>query len=393
MEQRTGGRFVIVAQEIFDGSAMRGPGAVLIEGERIVALGALADAQSAGAQILELKAGRVLAPGLIDCQVNGGAGVLLNDEPTMDGVRAIVRAHQSYGTTSLLPTLITDTPAVMALLCDLDPRDIAGAPGFHLEGPFINAERRGVHTTDHVRALAPSDMDQLASIAAHGVCLLTLAPERAPPGAIRALCEAGLIVSLGHSNASADCARAAADEGATGVTHLFNAMSQMSAREPGLVGAAFADERLFAGVIADGVHVAPLNLTLAHRIAGPQRLMLVSDAMPSVGAHAQSFDLMGRRVELRQGRLALADGTLAGAHITLAEAVKRMVRLAGASLESALTMATRTPARFLGLENEIGALRAGAFADLVAMDEAHDVTHVWLRGRALEAHMFQEATP
>ncbi|MBX9758833.1 MAG: amidohydrolase family protein, partial [Beijerinckiaceae bacterium] len=231
----------------------------------------------------------------------------------------------------------------------------------------------------------------LAGFAARGVCLLTLAPERVSPGAIGALCEAGVIVSLGHTNASADCARQAADEGATGVTHLFNAMSQMSAREPGLVGAAFMDDRFFAGLIADGVHVAPMNLRLAHRIIGHDRLMLVSDAMPSVGARAHSFNLMGRRVELRDGRLALPDRTLAGAHLTLAQAVKRMVHIGGASLESALTMATRTPARFLGLEDAIGVLRPGAFADLIALDAANDVARVWLRGHALAPGAFDKA--
>ena len=169
-------------------------------------------------------------------------------------------------------------------------------------------------------------------------------------------------------------------------------MSQITAREPGLVGAAFADERLFAGVIADGLHVAPLNLSLAHRVIGSNRLMLVSDAMPSVGAHSQSFDLMGRRVELHEGRLTLADGTLAGAHLTLAEAVKRMTRLSGAPLESALRMATRTPARFLALDDEIGTLAPGAFADLVAFDANHDVARVWLRGRPIAARRFDEAS-
>lgn len=388
MQHRTGTRIAILAQRIFDGDAIRGPGAVLIEGERIAGLAKPGDIDPQVERI-ELDADLLLAPGLVDCQVNGGAGLLLNDDPSEDAVRKLAAAHQAFGSTTVLPTLITDAPAAMETLARIDPRAIPGVPGFHLEGPFINVEKRGVHSAAHVRELAPADIDLVGAIAQRGVCLLTLAPERAPPGAIRALREAGAIVSLGHSNASAACARDAADEGATGVTHLFNAMSQMSAREPGLVGATFADERLFAGVIADGLHVAPLNLALAHRILGARRLMLVSDAMPSIGALVRSFRLMDRDVSLEDGplgaRLALADGTLAGAHLTMAEAVKRMVSLAGAALSDALRMATGTPARFLGLDAEIGGVKPGAFADLVALDGACDVRRVWLRGRALEA--------
>ena len=390
MHQRSGPRRAILAHQIFDGRAMRGAGAILIEGERIVAVGAHADAVAADIESVALDEDLVLAPGLVDCQVNGGGGVLLNDEPTQTAVARIAAAHQGFGTTSLLPTLITDAPDVMERLCAFDPRAIPGVAGLHLEGPFINVERRGVHAASRVRELCAPDMELLSRLAQMGVCVITLAPERVPPGAIRALCEAGLTVSLGHSDASAQCGRAATDEGARGVTHLFNAMSQISAREPGLVGAAFADDRLYAGIIADGLHVAPLNLSLAHRIMGPQRLMLVSDAMPSVGAQARSFDLMGRRVDLKGGRLSLADGTLAGAHLTLAQAVKRMTRLAGISLESALAMATRTPAKFLELENEIGVLQPGAFADIVAFDARHDVARIWLRGQPLEPQRFDE---
>ena len=392
MEQRTGDRLAIVAHEIFDGRAMRGPGAVLIEGERILGLGGPSDAEVTGVERVELDKGLLLAPGLVDCQVNGAGGLLVNDDPAEAAIRRIAATHQAFGTTSLLPTLITGAREGMERLSEIDPRAIAGVPGFHLEGPFINMDRRGVHSAGFLRELSAADMELLSAFAQKGACMLTLAPERVPPGAVRAICETGVTVSLGHSNATFQCAHAAADEGARGLTHLFNAMSQITAREPGLVGAAFADERLFTGVIADGSHVAPINLALAHRIIGPDRLMLVSDAMPSVGAPSGSFDLMGRRVELHDGQLTLADGTLAGAHLTLAEAVKRMARLSGASVESALRMATRTPARFLGLDDEIGILAPGAFADLVAFDANHDVARIWLRGRPTASRRFDEAS-
>lgn len=382
MKHRKGPRFAILAHEIFDGWAMRGPGSVIIEDDRILGFGA-PDDLAQDMEWFELAPDRLLAPGFIDCQVNGGASALVNDDPSESVVRAIVRTHQAFGTTTLLPTLITDAPAKMESLCGVDPRTIAGVAGFHLEGPFINAEKCGAHPVGHVRALSPPDLELLSAFAERGACVVTLAPERAPPGAIRAIVETNVIVSLGHSNASAPCVRAAADEGATGVTHLFNAMSQINAREPGLVGAAFSDTRLFAGLIADGEHVAPLNLALAHKLVGADRLMLVSDAMPSVGSETTTFRLLGRKALLENGKLRLEDGTLAGAHLTMAEAVKRFVRLAHAPLPDALRMATRTPARFLGLENEIGILRPGAFADLVVLDAALNVTDVWLRGETL----------
>lgn len=389
MEHRKGRRFAILAQQIFDGWAMRGAGSLVIEDERILGFGAPADLAREMERV-ELAPDRLLAPGFVDCQVNGGAGALVNDDPSESAIAAIAKAHHTFGSTTILPTLITDARAKMERLCGLDPRTIPGVAGFHLEGPFINVEKCGAHPAAHVRALAPSDLELLATVAERGPCVLTLAPERVPPGAIRAVVETNVIVSLGHSNASAPCVRAAADEGATGVTHLFNAMSQISAREPGLVGAAFADTRLFAGVIADGEHVAPLNLALAHKFIGADRMMLVSDAMPSVGADSTMFELLGRKALLENGRLVLEDGTLAGAHLTMAEAVKRLVRLAHSPLPDALRMATRTPARFLGLENEIGALRPGALADLIALDAALNVTNVWLRGEALAPRQLDE---
>jgi N-acetylglucosamine-6-phosphate deacetylase len=390
MEHQSGRRFAIIAHAIFDGVGMRGAGAVVIENGRILGLGAASDVTQ-NMERVELDSDLLLAPGFVDCQVNGGAGALINDDPSASTVRAVAEAHQAFGTTSLLPTLITDAREKLERLCELDARTIPGVAGFHIEGPFINVDRRGAHPANHVRDLTPPDLQHLARLAECGACVLTLAPERAPPGAIRSIVENDVIVSLGHSNATAQCVRAAADEGATGVTHLFNAMSQMSAREPGLVGAAFTDSRLFAGVIADGEHVAATNLAIAHEIIGSDRLMLVSDAMPSVGNNTSSFQLLGRRASLAHGKLTLDDGTLAGAHLTMAEAVKRIVRLAHVPLQDALRMATRTPARFLRQESEIGVLAPGAHADLVTLDATLNVSNVWLRGAAVKARRLNEA--
>ena len=384
METAQARRFAILSPEVFDGFAMRGPGALLVEDGRVLGLGQPADLPQ-DCERVELAEGSVLAPGFVDWQVNGGGGALLNDNACADAVRIIAQAHASLGTTSIAPTLITDSADRLERLCDLDACAIPGVVGLHLEGPFINAEKKGAHPREHVRELAPDDLERLALLVQKGPCVVSLAPERVPPGAVRALVESGVIVSLGHSNATSACATAAADEGATGVTHLFNAMSQMTAREPGLVGTALTDTRLMAGVIADGEHVAPLNLSLALRMMGPDRLMLVSDAMPSVGAALTTFTLMQREVTLKDGRLTLSDGALAGAHLSMGEAVARMVRLAGAPLADALRMATRTPARFLGLEADIGLLRPGVWASAVALDSSLNIANVWLRGQPVTA--------
>jgi N-acetylglucosamine-6-phosphate deacetylase len=209
---------------------------------------------------------------------------------------------------------------------------------------------------------------------------VTLAPEMVPEGAIKALAESGLRVSAGHSDASAAQVLAAVDQGLTGITHLFNAMSQLTARASGLVGAALSDKRLMAGIICDGIHVDPIAMQVAHAAMGVDRLMLVTDAMALVGTSRHTFKLHGHTITLQDGRLTDASGTLAGAHLTMIDAVRNAVTLAHVPLVDALIMASGTPARFLGLENQIGRIAAGYRADMVAFDAGYHVLRTWLGG-------------
>lgn len=380
---------VLTAGRILVDGRLQAGRAVVIADDRIRAVPTLA-AVPGDLPLTDLGADVVLAPGFIDWQVNGGGGVMLNDAPTPAGMATIVAAHRTFGTTRLLPTLITDTPDVMARLADAAATPVPGVLGWHLEGPFLNAERKGIHRADFIRPLSARDVDILTAFAT-ARSVVTLAPERAAPGAIAKLVAAGLIVSLGHSATGAADAIRAVDEGATGVTHLFNAMSQLTGREPGLVGTAYADERLFVGMIPDGIHSAPANMRTSYKVIGRDRLTLVTDAMSSIGLPDDAdatFELMGRTIRLTRDavngdRLTGADGTLAGAHLTMMQAVERAVRLMGASLADALSMASTTPARFLGVAGQFGQIAPGFVADLVAFDGDYRVLNTWVDGRSV----------
>jgi len=326
--------------------------------------------------------GTVLAPGFIDLQVNGGGGVLLNDEPTPDAMRAIARAHRRYGTTSCLPTLISDTrakaTAAIAAAKLLDGSH--GILGLHLEGPFISRSRTGIHRADRIRSATMDDLDWLSGLSTVGSSMVTLAPECVPAGFVKTLATSGIRVSVGHSEASADTLITAIDEGLSGVTHLFNAMPAMKAREPGIVGVALTDGRLTAGIIVDGIHVDPLVVRAAFSAKNASNIALVSDAMPTVGTEQDHFELMGRQIQLRHGRLVSENGTLAGAHLDMASAIKNAVRLVGIPLDDALRAASLVPARFLGIEHHRGTLSAGARADIVALTTKLDVLTTWIAG-------------
>ena len=255
-----------------------------------------------------------------------------------------------------------------------------GVLGLHLEGPFISPARPGVHRPDRIAQATMDDLDWLAELGSAGTSLITLAPECVPKSFIRQLANAGVRVSAGHSEASADILLNAIDEGLTGVTHLFNAMPPLAGRAPGIVGTALAEPRLTAGLIVDGIHVDPISVRAAFAAKGADGIALVTDAMPSVGASVDRFDLMGRTIRLQNGRLTAEDGTLAGAHLDMASAVRNAMNLARIPLEDALRAASFTPARFLGLEHERGVLQPGARADLVALTPELTVIETWLGG-------------
>jgi N-acetylglucosamine-6-phosphate deacetylase len=382
--------FTIAAPQLFDGTALRGPGLVTVTDGRIEAV-SFTGAAPAGT--IALPPDTILAPGFIDIQVNGGGGVLLNDEPTEAGIRRIVAAHRKFGTTGLLPTLITDRVEAMEALAQSasTAMQIPGVLGFHLEGPALNKARKGIHLETEIRVPDARDLAAMKSFAGCGRSLVTLAPECVPPTLIGDLAGAGLRVAAGHSDAAAAQISQAADRGLTGITHLFNAMSQLTGRAPGVVGAALDDERLFAGIICDGLHVDPLSLRLACRCKGPDRLMLVTDAMALVGTSEQHFQLQGRRITLQDGRLTGPDGTMAGAHLTMIDAVGNAVKWLGVDLADALTMASRTPARFLGLEHKLGTIAPGYRADLVAFTGRFEIIETWVGGRSNQSTASQQA--
>ena len=295
----------------------------------------------------------ILSPGFIDLQVNGGGGVLFNACPTADGARAIARAHRTTGTTALLPTLITDSAEVMERAVDaiLHVHGHDGIIGIHLEGPHISTTRRGTHARQHVRPLDAATLGLVARLRNDGVpVMLTLAPEACAPGQIAALVRQGVVVAIGHSDTTAEGARQALDEGAQTFTHLFNAMSQMQNREPGVVGAAI-NSQAFCSFICDAIHVAPEMLQLAIR-ARPvaDRMILVSDAMPTV-AGPDHFELYGQTIQLREGRLLNSEGALAGAHVTMLQSVRNAVDLLGRMPDEAMRMAISNPARLMGRED------------------------------------------
>jgi N-acetylglucosamine-6-phosphate deacetylase len=354
-------QFAISADRIFDGYRWHNDAVILID-RGVVQCIAPRDQNASGWPAEVMPPGTMLAPGFIDLQVNGGGGILLNDEPTPEAMRAIARAHRRYGTTSCLPTLISDTraKAIAAIAAARSLAGTGGILGLHLEGPFISPSRPGIHRGDYILAATTDDLDWLGELSEVGSSMVTLAPECVPAGFVKTLATSGIRVSVGHSEAVPDTLIRAIDEGLSGVTHLFNAMPAMSAREPGIIGVALTDERLTAGIILDGIHVDPLVVRAAFSAKDRGNIVLVSDAMPTVGTEQDHFELMGRQIQLRCGRLVSENGTLAGAHLDLASAVKNAVTLVGISLDDALRAASLVPARFLGIEHHRGTLRAGA---------------------------------
>lgn len=340
---------------------------IVVEGDRIASVIPVeGDADGA----IDL-AGGWLMPGFIDTQVNGGGGVLLNNDLSVDACATIARAHAAYGTTALLPTLISETPELVAQAMDVTDAAIragvAGIIGVHIEGPVLNPERKGIHDAGRFRAL---DDEMLAILTRPhaGRVMVTLAPERTHPGTIAALVAGGVIVSAGHTEATHDEAVAAFDAGLSGITHLFNAMPAMQQRAPGIVGAALDDPRPWCGLIVDGVHVDPVVLRIAIAARGSDRMMLVTDAMSSVGATDKDFILQGRHIRVADGICRFADGTLAGSDLDMAAAVRNAIRDVGVSPATASRMASASPAVFLGLGHERGTIAPGLRADLVQLD-------------------------
>jgi N-acetylglucosamine-6-phosphate deacetylase len=374
--------YALTAERIFTGEAMLTRHALLID-DRTIADVLPLDQVPDGTDVSDLGPG-TLAPGFIDAQVNGGGGILFNDTPDKDSLAALALAHARHGTTALLPTFITDTAAGMrAAIRSIRKAIDAGVPGIagvHLEGPFLSVARKGAHDPALIRPMAEDDV---AAIVGAGIVplLLTVAPETVPAETISRLAAAGIIVSLGHSDAPYELVVAAAAAGARGVTHVFNAMSQLQGRKPGVVGAALDTGSLWGGIIPDGIHVHPASLRLALAAKRrPGKLFIVTDAMPTAGAPGDVFHLNGRRVTRENGRLTLDDGTIAGSDLTMDQAVAFTVGHLGVDLAEALRMASLYPAEFLHLDDTRGRLKHAYRADIVHLGPDLSATATWIGG-------------
>ncbi|MBB5040925.1 N-acetylglucosamine-6-phosphate deacetylase [Shinella fusca] len=374
----------ITGARIFDGDLWHEHHALVIEDGKVAAIALLRDVP-AEAHIVPMD-GLSLVPGFVDLQVNGGGGVLLNEQRDVEGIRSICAAHARFGTTALLPTLITDTPEVTeeAIAAGLAAR-AAAVPGFlglHLEGPHLSIARKGAHDPALIRPMEEADLERTVT-ARKGLeaLLTTLAPENASNEQIARLASAGVTVSLGHSDSGYATATAAVEAGAQVVTHLFNAMSQLGNREPGMVGATLDLGHVSAGLIADGFHVHPAAIRTALRAKrGPGRIFLVTDAMSPMGTDMTSFFLNGREIFREGGRLTLADGTLAGADIDMASCVRYMRDTVGIELEEALRMASLYPAEAIGMTGRKGRLTHGHDADFAVIDGNVAVVSTWIAG-------------
>ena len=375
--------FALTNANVLTDDGFRPDLAVLVEDGKVVAL-LPESGLPAGVTRRDLGGGHLL-PGYIDVQVNGGGGVLFNNAPTVEALRSIVAGHRRFGSTGLMPTLISDDVETMRLAVAAVRQAIAegvpGVLGIHLEGPYIAPERKGTHNADKFRVPDAAEIEMATSLD-NGVTLVTLAPEQVPADTIRAMVARGAKVAAGHTAASYEQARVGLDAGISGFTHLYNAMTPLQGREPGVVGAALEDPHSWCGVIVDGVHVHPASLRVALAAKPRGKILLVTDAMPMVGADAPSFELYGETITAIDGVVRNAAGSLAGSALDMASAVRNTVQMLGLPLEEAARMASTYPAQFLGIDDYRGRIAPGCAADLVLLDDALQVRETWIGGVA-----------
>lgn len=377
-----GTAFAISAPSVFDGAQFLPDHCVIIRDGLVTQLLPTLQCPNTVEQLV-LTAG-ILAPGLIDLQVNGGGDVLFNNSPCEETLATMLHAHRATGTTAFMPTVISDTreiqlqavAAVRAAIADGN----TGVLGVHLEGPYFAASKRGAHSAQMIRPATAEDIDWLCSLQDIPV-IVTLAPEVTAPAQIRRLSDSGVQVCAGHSSATYAQMQTALTAGLAGVTHLFNAMSPLTSREPGVTGAALENDTLWAGIIADGHHVHPASIQLAQRSKPAGKLVLVSDAMATVGGSRGQFLLYGETIRESDGRLINEAGVLAGSAIGMIDAVRYMVLEVGVTLDECLRMASLYAAAILGLEDRLGRIGRGYRADLVHFDDNFAVHNTWVAGQ------------
>ena len=367
----------LIADRVLMGDHWVANQAITVRGGVIVGLGTAADVSSG------TRLDGSVVPGFFDIQVNGGGGVLFNDDTSVEAIEAIGAAHRQFGTTSFLPTLISDDlEKVRTAINAVDEaiaRGVPGVVGIHLEGPFLCEAKKGIHDASKFRCMTAGDVELLTSLK-YGKTLVTLAPEKVDAEKIRALTAAGVIVSAGHTAATYEQALAGIEAGVTGFTHLFNAMTGFESRAPGVVGAAFDSSNTWAGLIADGHHVHPAALRHTIETKGINRSILVSDAMPTVGSDAGEFMLDGQLITVQDGCCCNADGVLAGSALDMASAVRYAANEVGVGLAAAAQMASRSPAAFIGLDDSFGSVEIGKKADFVVLDDKLAAKSVYIGG-------------
>lgn len=373
-------RTKLINGRILTPTGLREDVCVTIEGGLIAAVGPRDETPDGDLHDL---GGRLLLPGFIDTQVNGGGGVLFNENPSVEAIARIGETHRRFGTTGYLPTLLSDDLEVIdRAINSVEEAIVQGVPGvlgIHIEGPFLNARRKGIHDTDKFRVLEQAMVERLTRLKV-GRTLITLAPEMTTADMIGRIVGAGGLVSAGHTDADYATMKTAFSAGVTGVTHLFNAMSGLQNRAPGVVGAALENQEAWCGLIVDGHHVDPVVLRLALRCRSVDRFMLVTDAMPSVGLDDDHFYLQGRRISVEGGVCTDVNGVLAGSDLDMATAFRNAMTLLGVDLAAASTMASAAPAAFLGMTGRRGRIAPGQAADLALLDDDLEVMTTWIAG-------------
>ncbi|KZX64996.1 N-acetylglucosamine-6-phosphate deacetylase [Vibrio sp. HI00D65] len=367
--------------KIYTGSDVLTDHAVVIENELIKKVCPTSELPE-GIEVRDLD-GANLSPGFIDLQLNGCGGVMLNDEITAETMQIMHKANLKSGCTSFLPTLITssdeDMRAVITAAREYHNQYQNQSLGLHLEGPYLNVAKKGIHSVDHIRK-SDSEMIELICKNSDLVAKVTLAPELNDPEHIERLHKAGVVVSIGHTNATYAEARQGFESGITFATHLFNAMTPMVGREPGVVGAIYDTPDVFAGIIADGFHVDYANIRIAHKIKG-EKLVLVTDATAPAGADMEYFIFVGKKVYYQDGKCVDENGTLGGSALTMIEAVQNTVEHAGIALDEALRMATLYPATAIGVESKLGRIKKGMVANLAVFDRDFNVKATVVNGQ------------
>ena len=373
----------LIGAQLFSGKEFFDNRALLIDGENIIDIINEHDIPK-NFEIQKLNGG-ILSPGFIDLQVNGGGGKLFNNSPDKESLNTIIEAHQHFGTTSIMPTVISDSLNVLKRCTTTISEEIENNKsllGVHIEGPFFNVKYRGVHQKQYINTINSDYLNLFENLKDFPV-MLTLAPECISTKQLKHLKSLGFKILAGHTDASYDQLEEAIKYGLDGFTHLFNAMGQISAREPGVVGSALTFDNAAVSIIVDLHHVHPSLIQMAYKQKPQGKLFFVSDSMATIHHGEPSFELYDEIVSESKGRIINSEGKLAGSSITQIDAIKNAYQSCNIPLNEALAMASRYPAEYLGVANYLGSLKSGYRADLTHFDLDFQVQNVWVAGKQL----------